>query len=190
MRIMLIPPLHHYPQYPAPLSFSDWPMGFAYLAAALRKAGHQVEAANVNNIPGFVDGLTMMKAVITTRLREFQPELIGLGGLCTDFLCIRDAMGIIRAQCKTPIVLGGGIVTNDAEWIFNHLKPDFAIVGEGEETLVKLANWIKDEQSCILNDLTDGTWGGVESPIVLPPGYIPNLYFWEGDSRRKKSLRK
>ena len=86
--------------------------------------------------------------MLTDRLcKQLTPDigLVGLGGLCTDFPFLKDAIGIIRqAAPKTPIVLGGNIVTYDAEFIFNHLKPDFAIIGEGEENLVKLVNALEE----------------------------------------------
>lgn len=85
--------------------------------------------------------------MLTNKLYDalrWKPDLIGLGGICTDFTFLRDAIEIIRKFAPgTPIVLGGGIISNDREFIFNLLKPDFGIVGEGEETVVKLANMIE-----------------------------------------------
>ena len=141
MRILLIPPAFHYPQYPTYLSLSDFPSGFAYLASSLKKAGHEVIGLNPNNTPGYVNAQAMITELITKKINEVKPELIGLGGLCTDYAFLRDAISVIRSvNPAIPIVLGGQIVTNDAEFIFNDLKPDFAIVGEGEEAIVKIAH--------------------------------------------------
>ena len=147
MRVLLVPPTFKYAtNYPEFLSLSDFPSGFAYIAAALKQAGHEVFGCNPNNIVGYVDAPTMLKAVLTKRIQEVTPELIGLGGLATDFKFLKDAIGIIRGiDPKILIVLGGQIVTNDAEDIFQLLKPDYAICGEGERPIVELATLLRNE---------------------------------------------
>ena len=93
-------------EYPSFLSLSDFPSGFAYIASALKQAGHTVIGGNFNNIVGYVDAPTMLKAELTKKIKETNPELIGLGGLCTDYKFLKDAIGIIRETTKAPIVLG------------------------------------------------------------------------------------
>lgn len=110
------------------------------MAGALKKAGHQVFGCNPNNKLGYRTAKEMITSEIVSSIAECKPELIGLGGLCIDYPFLRDAIGIIRQVTKAPIVLGGNIVTNDAEFIFNDLKPDYAVVGEGEEAIVSIAN--------------------------------------------------
>ena len=145
MRVLLVIPTRNYnSQYPSFLSFSDFPSGFGYLAAVLKQAGHEVHGLNPNNIVGYVNAHQMLVDVLMKKLAEVKPELVGLGGLCIDYRFLKDAIGLIRqVDRKIPIVLGGQIVTNDAEFIFNDLKPDFAIVGEGEEAMVALAGQLQ-----------------------------------------------
>src|SRR3990172_2906192 len=141
MRIMLVPPTFRYAtQYPAFLSLSDFPTGLAYLASSLKQAGHEVYGCNPNNIVGYANAYLMLQDTLSKKIAEVNPELIGLGGLCTDYKFLKDAIGIIRQLTKAPIVLGGQIVTNDAEDVVKLLQPDYAIVGDGEEEIVKLAN--------------------------------------------------
>ncbi len=141
MKVLLIAPTHNYSTaYPSFLSLSDFPSGIAYIASALREAGHEVYGCNPNNIVGYVNAYQMIQDVISKRVVDIEPDLIGLGGLCTDYSFLRDAIGVIRSTVEVPIVLGGQIVTNDAEFIFNDLKPDYAIVGEAEDAMVSLAN--------------------------------------------------
>lgn len=145
MRVLLIIPTHQYKdQYPAFLSLSGFPIGFAYLASALREAGHEVIGLNLNNDAGYQSAYEMIYDKIGRTLKEEQPALIGLGGICTDYSFIKDAMHIIRGFAPDiPIVCGGGIINNDSEYIFKLLKPDFCIIGEGEERIVQLANMIE-----------------------------------------------
>ena len=110
MRVLLVPPTHHY-KSPEPLSLSDFPSGFAYLAASLK--GHEVIGFSPNNIKGYPSSKIMLQAELSKKIQETQPDLIGFGGLCTDYAFLKDASAITRSVSKSPIVLGGQIVTND-----------------------------------------------------------------------------
>ena len=144
MKVLLIVPTHKYKQvYPAFLSVSDFPTGFAYLTSSLRQAGHEVFGLNLNNITGYKSAYDMISNRIPLCLKEVKPDLIGIGGLSGDYKFIKDAMRVIRGETDTPIVLGGGIITHDAEFIFNLLKPDFCIIGEAEEAIVQLADMVQ-----------------------------------------------
>jgi len=148
MRILLIIPTFLYKyRYPAFISNSDFPVGFAYLASALRGAGHEVFGLNPNNDPGYRSAAEMLYEKIHRSLKESQPDLIGLGGLCTDFKFLKDAIQIIRNLAPdVPIVCGGGIINHDAGFIFKTLRPDFCIIGEGEEALVQLVKMLESDQ--------------------------------------------
>ena len=145
MRVLLIIPTSYYKYiYPAFMSNTDFPVGFAYLASALRSAGHEVHGLNPNNDPNYGSAYEMLYEKISRSLQESQPELIGLGGLCTDFKFLKDAIQIIRTLAPdVKIVCGGGIINNDAEFVFQTLRPDFCIIEEGEEILVQLVNMLE-----------------------------------------------
>ncbi len=166
MNILLIVPTHRYAhEYPAFLSVSDFPQGYAYLAAALKKAGHKVTGLNLNNITGYSSAQAMIQDRITAALSQ-DIDLIGIGGLAVDYPFVKDAIGIIRRISKAPIVLGGNMITHDGEFLFKHLKPDYAITGEAEENLVRLANLINDVDVCEREHTN---------------GHVDNLWFWSGD---------
>lgn len=160
MRIMLIPPTFHYTErYPAFLSQSDFPTGFAYIAASLSDAGHEVIGVNPNNIVGYPTAYHMMRDTVIQAIKKHKPDLIGIGGLCTDYAFLKDCLAVIREiEPKTPVVMGGGIICNDAEFVMNDLKPDYCIVGEAEEAIVKLADTLNDSNSSFekINNL--GYW--------------------------------
>jgi anaerobic magnesium-protoporphyrin IX monomethyl ester cyclase len=141
MKVALIVPVSHYKdKYPSELSLSDFPTGFAYLASSLKQAEHEVIGVNPNNISGYPSAKIMLQSVLSREISQHKPDLIATGGLCTDYLFLKDCIEMCRKLTNVPIVLGGQIVTNDAEDIFNLLKPDYVIVGEAEQTLVDLAN--------------------------------------------------
>jgi anaerobic magnesium-protoporphyrin IX monomethyl ester cyclase len=138
MKILLIVPTFHYLEYPTPLSLSDFPTGLAYIASSLKKAGYEVHGLNLNNIFGYASGKDMVDGEIKKVLKENHYDLISTGGICTDYLALRDITSCVRNLTTTPIVLGGGIVNNDAEYIFALLKPDYAIVGESELEILNI----------------------------------------------------
>ena len=191
MKILLIVPTYHYKtRYPELLSVSDFPSGLAYIASYLEQAGHQVYGLNLNNIMGYATAYNMINNSITCTLEDINPDFVGLGGLCIDYKFLKDAIGIIREHSKAKIVLGGGIVTNDAEFIFNTLKPDYAIEGEGEEPFTQLVNkqpentipnlwrWVDQESNLVATmDGSTGYHGKVTDFITLSAKGIPIPYF-------------
>jgi radical SAM superfamily enzyme YgiQ (UPF0313 family) len=161
MKVLLIAPTYQYKHhYPSFVPFTLFPSGLAYLASSLEKAGHEVVGLNPNNITGYDSAYSMVKDILTKKIVDTKPQLIGLSGLCTDYGFIKDAISIIRDIDYTiPIVLGGGIVTNDSNFIFNLLKPNFCVLGEGEEILVNLVSRL-ERSNYSFDD-------------------IPNLGYWE-----------
>lgn len=145
MKILLVIPVSNYPDvHPSFLSNTDFPVGFAYLAGALKQAGHRVFGLNPNNDVRFDSARELLKERLIKALLEVNPYLIGLGGLSTDIQFIMDAIGIIRSvRPHIPIVCGGGIISNDADFIFNLLQPDFCIIGDAEQAIVQLASMLE-----------------------------------------------
>jgi radical SAM superfamily enzyme YgiQ (UPF0313 family) len=133
------------------------------LASALKAAGHEVYGLNPNNDTRFANQREMVETKLQEALANIRPDLVGTGGICTEYHFLRDAIQIIRKNSpETPIVLGGGIINNDAEFVFQALKPDFCVKGEAEEVLVELAGSLNGGARRYAN--------------------IPNLGFWENGS--------
>lgn len=169
-RILLVIPTNRYKYaYPFPFPLTAFPTGFAYLASALRDAGHEVFGLNLNNIFGYSSAYEMLHDKIGHSLSKVQPDLVGLGGLCTDYKFIKDATQLIRKSAPNiPIVYGGGIINHDAEYIFKLLQPDFCIIGEGEEVIVQLVNALKNGNTNFKQ--------------------IPNLGYWKDDKAQFTEL--
>jgi len=143
MRVLLIPQKNNYPS-PAPC-LDIIGQGFPYLAGALKAGGHEVSAVNMNYRWCRPSVGVVLEHEIRRAVARFQPQLIGIGGLTADYLFIRDAIMICRnINPDIPIVLGGGIVTYDREFVFRMLAPDFAIVDEAEETIVSLVEALQN----------------------------------------------
>jgi radical SAM superfamily enzyme YgiQ (UPF0313 family) len=139
MRVLLVPPKGNYPD-PRPC-LDVIGQGAAYIAAALKAGGHEVRG--VNTAYRWCDGPaeTALDDALARAIADFQPQLIGVGGLSAEYRFVRDAIAACRrAAPDVPIVCGGGIMTYDPEFVFEALRPDFGLVGEAEQTVVALAD--------------------------------------------------
>lgn len=146
MRVLLIPAKNNYPA-PSP-DTTSFGQAMPYIAASLKSAGHEVFGLNLNHRWCHGSAPLALETSIRHAIRQYQPELIGVGGLAPDYLFVRDAVQFIRRIAPDiPVVMGGGLVTYDTEFIFGNLKPDFAIKGEGEEAVVLLANALELRKS-------------------------------------------
>lgn len=113
------------------------PMGFPYLSAVLKKNGHDVTCLNLNHIEW--DERDAISALVSST--RFDAVL--LGGLSLFYPHLRDYIAAIRKadpQCK--IIVGGGIIAAQPKLMFRLLKPDFSVIGEGEQTVSELLEYL------------------------------------------------
>jgi len=127
------------------------PIGMAYIAAAIREAGHEV---SVVDGPGLaprnfyllndqirVRGLTQEEIIERIPL---DTQVIGLGCMFTShWVFVRDLICKIRASFPSAfIVIGGEHVTGFPEFSLENAPLDCAVLGEGEETIVELLDHV------------------------------------------------
>jgi radical SAM superfamily enzyme YgiQ (UPF0313 family) len=123
-----------------------YPLGLAYIAGALERAGHDVTA-----VDGFLEGLEFMRSYgpgIATGLSneelasrvEADTRVVGISVMFTmDWLMVVDLCERIRRRRPdVTIVMGGEHVTSMAAFCLQTSQADFAVLGEGEETIVEL----------------------------------------------------
>ena len=139
MSILFIPPKNNYPSPNVCLELIG--QGFPYLAGALKAAGHDVFSVNLSYQWCGTSAYEKLKEEIVAAIRAHRPELIGVGGLTADYKFVRDAVKCCREVAPNiPIVCGGNIFTQDSEFIFHALQPNFGLIGEAEDTIVSLLN--------------------------------------------------
>ena len=143
MRVLLVPPKNNYP-HPGPQSDFGLGQGMPYLAGALKAAGHEVIGANIYHLWCHGSAPLTLERVLREKIEKYRPQLIGVGGLAGDYFFVRDAISFCRQIApETPIVCGGGIITYDSDFSFSQFKSDFAIIGEGEISIVKLVEYLE-----------------------------------------------
>jgi radical SAM superfamily enzyme YgiQ (UPF0313 family) len=142
MRVMLISPNQEL--LPDPVS----PLGLAYLAAALREAGHEVSILDLCFSPD-------IEASLGEGLQEFLPEVIGLSIRNVDNTAypstvsyidpLRRVVDLLRRLSGAPILVGGSGFTIMPKEMLTLLSLEMGIIGEGERSMVQfLAQGMKD----------------------------------------------
>lgn len=117
------------------------PLGAALVAAAARRAGHDVTLLNL-----MFEGDT--KSAIQDCVAEFRPEVIGISVRNIDdqnmadpkFLLppVREVVATCRGLCDAPIIVGGAGYSIFPESALRYLGADMGIQGEGETTFPAL----------------------------------------------------
>ncbi len=119
-----------------------FPLGLAYISAILKRDSHTVSVLNCNNHSETIDQL------IASFILENKPEVVCTGGLSVHFSIIDQLVACVRnTDSAIKIVLGGGVISSEPEVIFEKLKPDFGVIGEGEITISELAGALAGNSS-------------------------------------------
>ncbi len=122
-----------------------FPLGLAYVASALHRAGHQTRLLD----------LQMDLPAIAGTMAEFQPDIIGISLRNIDDVLIRkrqtffDGLSALCAEIKRlsacPIVLGGSGFSIFPEELLAASDADFGIQGEGEDSMVSLVSALEQK---------------------------------------------
>lgn len=124
----------------------DWyyfPLGVAYVSAALKEQKFNVVTLNLNNIEGdIVD-------IIRDTIERDNIDVVSTGGLTFQFNSIRNILEAVKAiDANIPIIVGGGIITSAPEVAMKALEyADYGIIGEGEITSCVLSKVIEENGS-------------------------------------------
>jgi len=117
------------------------PIGHAYVAAVAAMDGHTIDVLDLNAerqrpIQGSLPTFTAwVEGRIAATLAARRPDVIGLGGIITQYAWIKR----IATICKNllphvPIVLGGGIASSMPEFMLKRMPIDVVVQEEGEVT--------------------------------------------------------
>ncbi len=108
------------------------PLGLCYIAAVLGQAGHEVSILDMNSRRVSDDELVKQASLV---------GIVGITGMITEYIEVVRLASVIRGtvrDCK--IVLGGPLATTHSKEVLIASGADFAVVGEGEQTLSELAS--------------------------------------------------
>ena len=127
-----------------------YPLGISYIQTYLNEASPDLEIRLFDiNLQQLSD--------LQNLLNTFDPGMIGISLRNVDDVNLyvkesfiegyRKVVEITRKHSDGVIVLGGAGFSVFPELLFNKLKPDFGVFGEGEETLLQLVRALTDGNS-------------------------------------------
>jgi len=136
LRVLLINPYYPISETPSP------PLGLAFLAGALERAGNQVKLLDCVVFPFSRDLLASM-------LRDFHPELVGSTAVTMTVDHALEALESVKAlDPSITTVIGGPHATFCATDILQSCdQVDVVVCGEGENTLVALTKALESKAS-------------------------------------------
>lgn len=105
-------------------------LGIAYLTSILQK--------NDINVEIFDFALDYQFEDLIEKVKDFQPELIGITLFSFDFVNSYKLINRIKEQFNLPLVLGGVHVSSVKEDALKKTKADYALYGEAEKSIVEL----------------------------------------------------
>ncbi len=120
-------------------SYIHWfPQGLAYIAAVLRRSGHEVVIYN-QDIHHFPD------EHLTAYLDDHEPfDMVGIGVIAGYYQyrkLLALSAAINRAKNRPPYyVLGGHGPSPEPEYFLRKTGADIVVIGEGEETVIELCD--------------------------------------------------
>lgn len=145
------------------------PIGLMYVAAALEKAGFQVQ---------MLDNYLMKKPVseLQQYVRSLKPEIVGITcGSATYRRCVETARAIKEAWPTCKIVAGGWHASYVPDSLLENPEIDYVVMGEGERAVTELATCIvngSEPQALTLPGVACRMQG---KNIKNPPKFIENM---------------
>ncbi len=115
------------------------PLGLMYIAAVLEKAGHTVQIYDAD--PEYHDTIVM-------EIKEFKPDLIGLGFLTVGYQRALHLIEKLKKELPDVTYCCGGVhPTVKPVETMNEFDVDFLVVGEGEDTIVEVCEKLERKES-------------------------------------------
>ncbi|MBU1136289.1 MAG: B12-binding domain-containing radical SAM protein [Nanoarchaeota archaeon] len=114
------------------------PLSLAYISASLKKAGYKLDYLNLNHNDGLV------REILHKAFDKKKYDYILTGTIAYGYGHLEKIIAAAKSHRTNPkIILGGPLISSEPKLIFDDLKADFAVIGEGEETIVELLDCLE-----------------------------------------------
>ena len=122
-----------------------FPLGLAYIAGALRE---DYEVSVIDLTARATIEQKNPEEILQEELRKINPDMVGITSTSPTHKNALDVARIVKNYRNIPIIKGGTHETNaQGSTIRNNPEIDYSVVGEGEETIIELANGISRGES-------------------------------------------
>jgi len=110
-----------------------------WLSSSVRAAGHEVFVFSLN-----ARVISDYRKVLPDLVERYAPDMIGITVVCTTYTSVLGMVGHLREYFRGYIVLGGAQMSFEKERALKDSEGvDFAIIGEGEEVMVDLIEYLE-----------------------------------------------
>jgi radical SAM superfamily enzyme YgiQ (UPF0313 family) len=110
-----------------------FPQGLAYVAAALRKAGHEITVVDM-------EGNDLSTDAALARILESSPDMVGFGGMITRYKIVRELGRNLKREAPGIFLMAGNSGATTIPGLYlESARMDAVVLGEGEATSVELA---------------------------------------------------
>ncbi|MCK5586500.1 cobalamin-dependent protein, partial [Candidatus Bipolaricaulota bacterium] len=137
-----------------------FPLGIGYLAAYLRESGFEVRIFQPEHQNCFEQELV-------SYMDSFLPDMVCISMMTPSYPRATAICDLVKSRYRSYTVLGGHHVSAVGEEVLRQSpNTDFAVIGEGEETLLELARELGSDAPYFprINGLV---WRGKDNEIVL-----------------------
>ncbi len=182
MKILMISSNRDMHPWPIP------PVGACYVASSLERAGFDVQLLDIL----FTENPS---SVITEKISIFMPDMVAVSIRNIDNLDLQyshfylddvkeNVIYPVKRATSAPLVIGGAAVSIMPERIMDFLGVDYAVCGEGEETMIQFARHLQSNSDISsiggLIYRNDGRVIGnpVERIEDLDRLALPRIYSW------------
>jgi len=127
-----------------------FPIGLAYISAAMKDANFNVINLNLNHIEGDIE------KIISSAITKNMIDVVMTGGFSVQYSCLKNVVDCVHNSFpQVKIVVGGQIISGDPKVAMSALEyADIGVIGEGEITVVELCNALqKYEDSKQLSEI-------------------------------------
>jgi anaerobic magnesium-protoporphyrin IX monomethyl ester cyclase len=120
----------------------SFPIGLAYIFSVVKKEKYDVDCINLNHIKG------TSEQILFKKLNQTKYDVVMTGGNTLIYNSLKAISKTVKTHITKPLlIIGGPVITSEPQLMVDSLKPDYAVIGEGEITIVELLNSIKKNKS-------------------------------------------
>lgn len=153
-----------------------FPMGLAYVTSALIHEGLPVKVLNLNHEAGD------SSEVLTHFLDNSNCAVVCTGGNSLIFNELRKIIATASSHQSHPLtVLGGIVVTSEPDVVFEAVRPDYAVMGEGEDVAPMLVGQLLRgmRPESIQGTIFSKDGQTVKNPVSPEPKSIDSVHYPE-----------
>ena len=145
------------------------PLGLAYVASSLEKAGFQVT---------ILDNYVLNKpmAEIKQAVKQLNPDIVGITCSSATFEeCIELAKAVKEELPLCKVVAGGWHPSYMPETMLLHPEIDYAVMGEGEQAMVLLVTQVLKGQNARADSIPGLAYKQADRIVTNPQEFITHL---------------